>query len=186
MWVLIFESLLTRRVFTRRTCVIPFYSGKGAHVTVHSFFIEYISDETKWNSERITKAKVDLNDLQALGSARNIPLLTIAHNDADRYRVGYIFTVYREARYIAFYRRIPRPGQNGHFTQGMGDRTISPPKGQYWDTLCLTDFVFGRSFYPPLPGKYKIRSRLLSNVAGKPTGEGQEKLGDITWRIDLI
>ncbi|KAG8909626.1 hypothetical protein FRC01_006827, partial [Tulasnella sp. 417] len=55
------------------------------HVTVHSFFIEYIEDGTKWKPKRIvTKVKVDLNDPQAVRAAAKVPLLTINSIGADR------------------------------------------------------------------------------------------------------
>ncbi|KIO16051.1 hypothetical protein M407DRAFT_247091 [Tulasnella calospora MUT 4182] len=68
----------------------------------------------------------------------------------------------------------------------MGDHPISPI-GQFSEAISLTDFMNDRLFYDRAPhGKYIIQSHILSRVAGGYVAKGQEKLGDITWRIDVI
>lgn len=161
------------------------------YVTVHSFFIEYIPDWKTWRPEHIIpKAKVDLNDSQALNSARKIPLVTIASSDSDRYRVGYVFTVHPEARHIAFCHNILTPKARGiDYTRFMGDYNISP-MGQFSEAIYLTDFIKDRVSSTrdkrAPPGKYTIRSHLVSSRAGAWVAERREKLGDITWRMDVI
>lgn len=170
---------------------VPLFTHLEPQVTVHSFFIEFVHDGAKQKpGYTTTEVKVDLQDHKALTSAKYIPLLTIqGGKPAGRCSVGYIYTVHYGKCGINFCHRVLSPNtQRGRYTQLMGEHIVSPTR-QFKKAIRLTDFI---DHFPPFrgtcqadPGKYIITSHLTSTRAGAYSTD-RRRLGEITWRIEII
>ncbi|KAG9048550.1 hypothetical protein FS837_012619 [Tulasnella sp. UAMH 9824] len=173
-------------------------SPKEPQVTVHSMFIQYAHGGTAWKPQS-TKVlvTVDSNDHQSVIAAKKRPLTTILSNDsADRYQVGYTFTVHHGERIIDFHHSVeaPRSAKTRHI-QPTGNHTVSPEcRGRWSGASPITDFIphSASSNAPdnkPLPGTYVIKSHLGSRKPGTyrtddPSNE-LEELGAITWMLQI-
>ncbi|KAG8916143.1 hypothetical protein FRC01_003329 [Tulasnella sp. 417] len=169
---------------------------KESQITVHSIFIRYAHGGTAWKPQSTTTlTSVDLTDLQSVTACQERPLLTILSNDnAERYQIGYTFTVHHGERIIDFHHGVqtPRSARMCHI-QPTGNHTVSPER--HWSGASpITDFIphTSNAYLPgkrPLPGKYVIRSHLGSRKPGTyrnhdPNNE-LEELGAITWILQV-
>ncbi|KAG8919505.1 hypothetical protein FRC01_001265 [Tulasnella sp. 417] len=145
---------------------------KEPQVTVHSLFVQYAHGGTAWKPQSTTiLTAVNLTDLQSVTAWQQRPLLTILSNDnAERYQVGYTFTVHHGERIIDFHHGVqaPRSSKMCHI-QPTGNHTVSPER--HWSGASpITDFIphTSNAYLPgkkPLPGSTPVSPQIVFDGA---------------------